>query len=232
MKIAVYTLTRDRLDYTKRSFRGLHLAGGHDFDHFVVDNGSQDGTVEWLRERQDVMLKELLLLEENVGISRASNLALDMISRSAVSYDLIMKFDNDCIILDKGMLQVMVDIFARKPGNRRYLLSPRVVGINRQPQRRTFVRHNGVKLGWVGQVGGLCHVTTGDLYQSFRYDERLPLAWGQDENFCTWARENGTQVGYVEDTLVEHCDTTNGQVERYPEYFERKWKEEELEAPA
>lgn len=225
MKIAIYTLTRDRLEYTQRSFQSLRGAAGMEYDHFVVDNGSEDGTPDWLHARSEYF-KELILLDENAGISVASNLALDHI-QAAGPYDLIFKVDNDCIFLDQKFLASFALIYERA-GRHEFMLSPRVVGINKQPHRRTTTRRDGTLIGWVGQVGGLCHVAPAKRYQEFRYNEHLPMAWGQDENLCTWMRSMDVKIGYVENLVVEHCDTTNGQVQRYPAYFERKWVEEEL----
>lgn len=48
MNIAVYTLTRDRIEYTQRSFAALRENAGCEFVHVIVDNGSEDGTVDWI----------------------------------------------------------------------------------------------------------------------------------------------------------------------------------------
>lgn len=228
MRVAIYTLTRDRLEYTKRSFQSLKGGAGCEYDHFVVDNGSEDGTPEWLHDHQDEF-KGVALVKENLGISAGANLALDMI-RDAGPYDLIFKVDNDCIFLGKDIIAGLVQVFTLKSRKQQLMLSPRVVGLNKQPLRRTSTRFSGIRVGWVSQVGGLCHAAPGWLYQRFRYNEHLPKAWGQDEQLCTWMISHGVKIGYVEDLLVEHCETTNGQVERYPEYFARKWREEEYEA--
>ncbi len=48
MRIAVLTLTRDRLDYTQHCFQTLQEFAGCDFDHYVLDQGSTDDTVDCL----------------------------------------------------------------------------------------------------------------------------------------------------------------------------------------
>lgn len=230
MKVAVYTLTRDRLEYTKRSFQSLRIAAGHPYDHYVIDNGSEDGTREWLSDRRDDFAN-VQLLDQNMGISGGANLALDAIAAHG-GYDLVFKMDNDCILLDKDLMKDIVNVYVNKSRRREYMLSPRVVGLNRQPKRSSTTRQNGTKIGWVRQVGGLCHVASAKRYLEFRYSEHLPKAWGQDEQICTWMHSRGVYIGYCEDVLVEHCDTTDGQARRYPEYFERKRHEEAYEATA
>ena len=48
MRVAVYSITRDRLEMTKQSFKALRQMAGCDIDHFVADNGSRPEMVEWL----------------------------------------------------------------------------------------------------------------------------------------------------------------------------------------
>ena len=48
---AVLTLCRDRLAYTQHCFETLRDNAGCDFDHFVLDQGSMDGTDEWLEQQ-------------------------------------------------------------------------------------------------------------------------------------------------------------------------------------
>ena len=129
MKVAIYTLTRDRLAYSKRCFRSLWQNAGYPVDHFVIDNGSADGTDEWLANNRN-RFALVCLCPTNIGISRASNLALDIIGDN---YDLIVKMDNDCEIVTANLVAEMVKVFRDAP--RPMMLSPRVEGINRQPKR-------------------------------------------------------------------------------------------------
>ena len=221
MKIAIYTLTRDRLEYTKHCFATLKAQSwGYPYDHFVFDNGSQDGTVDWLRHEY----KPFFLARDdyNKGISLASNILLSEIFHG--NYDLIIKMDNDCEVISPNILQQLTEIFA-EAGNR-FILSPRVEGINRQPKRIAHTLLGGRDIGITGIVGGLFHVVPVEVYRKYSYPEGLPLAKGQDDHFCHWANSNGIKTGYVEGLVVNHYETTNGQAQRFPEYFERKWKEE------
>jgi GT2 family glycosyltransferase len=97
--VAVFSLTYDRLEYTKKSFASLVKTAGYKFDHYVVDNGSTDGTQEWLMEQyKKKKLKQIKLNKSNEGISKASNDAIVMIkNHTNKPYDCIVKWDNDCI---------------------------------------------------------------------------------------------------------------------------------------
>lgn len=227
MKIAVYTLTRDRLDYTKRSFKSLAEKAGCDYDHFVVDNGSEDGTVAWLVENEH-KFKSVLCNDENKGISEASNQALEQIFIED-DYDLIIKMDNDCLVISDNMLSQIVEIYEDIPKYAaEYIFSPYVKGINNQPSRAGYIMYARRRIGLTGIVGGLFHIVPFEIYKHYRYPEGLPKAWGQDDHFCNSLVQKGCNFGYIEGLIVEHMDTTDGQAKKYPEYFKRKFKEEKL----
>jgi len=226
MRIALYTLTRDRLEYTQKCFQTLWDKSGVPFDHYVLDNGSQDGTPKWLTDNSD-KFKWIQRMPENVGISKGSNICLDAIFLN--DYDLVIKIDNDCEIVSENILGQIVEIYSSMGEfSPKYVLSPRVEGINRQPTRGRYDQIGGRNIGLTAIVGGLFHVVPAELYKKYRYPIHLPKAHGQDDTFCKWVKDNGGQVGYVEDLIVNHFETTNGQAQRFPSYFERKWKEEKL----
>jgi len=217
MKVAVYTLTWDRLEYTKHCLLALRKKAGYPYDHFIVDNGSADGTVGWLQENS---FHGLIFNKQNAGLSRSSNQALDAIR----GYDLIIKFDNDCEVVTDGILREIVEIYRSEGG--RYVLSPRVEGVNRQPERGWYSEVGGRRIGWTSIVGGLFQAAPAEIYEQYRYPEDLPKFRGQSAHFCSWVRANGGQVGYIEDLVVNHYEGTDRQVSRYPEYFRRKEQEE------
>jgi glycosyltransferase involved in cell wall biosynthesis len=228
MRVAVYTLTRDRLDYTRHCFGLLWEKAGYEYDHYVIDNGSQDETVEWLMHNQK-RFSVIHALGHNHGIAIASNIALGYIRDG--NYDLIIKIDNDCEIVTDGIIGSIVDLYGQKwtqyPYDKRWMLSPFVGGIVNQPGRSQDIWMGEHKVGVTSQVGGLFQVVPWAVVKDYRYPEDLPMARGHDSKFCEWFRRRGGQCGYIENLLVNHYETTDGQARRYPEYFERKRIEEQ-----
>lgn len=231
MNVAVYTLTRDRLDYTKYAFQTLAEKAGHSYDHFIIDNGSVDGTVQWLKENED-KFKRIIYNAENLGISKASNQALDAIfgidkphEHNHTFYDLIIKFDNDCEVLSENIIGQIVEIYQdqiEKNFAPRYVLSPYVEGLTKQPHRGRFVQLCRRRVGMTGIVGGIFHIVPAEIYANYRYPDNLPKAWGQDDDFCHYVKTHGGEVGYIEGLKVNHYETTTGQAQRYPDYFKHK----------
>jgi len=223
-KIAVLTLTRDRIEYTKKCFASLKENAGIKYDHFVLDNGSSDGTPDWLLDEYLVgNIKKPILEKENIGISRGFNKLLDKLSNE---YDLIVRFDNDCEVVTPNTLRKIAGIYYNHPEMAQVVLSPRVEGLNFPPQRYAKTKLDNLELGFTNIVGGIFQVVAAPIMRQFRFDEKLPKAYGQDQQFASWFISMGGKFAYVEDLIVNHFETTKGQEKRYPEYFKRKYKEE------
>lgn len=217
-RIAVFTVTMNRLDYTVRTFESLRSSTSTPFDHYIVDNGSTDGTLAYLAQHEDDFA-EVATNGENVGLDVATNQALDLIGEG---YDYIIKVDNDCEFVDPGWLEVLLEVCEAR--GRRIALSPRATGLG-PPHldgghpRYAFELCNGYTLGLSKHVGGLCLLAPAETYSGFRFKGNA-LHGNQDVLFSLHVRlDLGYEMGYVEDVRVRHMDTTQGQVSRYPEYF-------------
>jgi glycosyltransferase involved in cell wall biosynthesis len=222
--VGVFTLTRDRLAYTRACFHSLRAKSGRSFLHCVVDNGSTDGTKQWLRSQYRPHM--FLDLPQNVGISKGCNLALQAI-RQFWDVDLIVKFDNDCLVqTDRVLTRILASVNVVRRFFPLFVLSPRVTGIIHQPKRLKTLHIENVRVGCTSIVGGLFHSVPAYLYSAYRYPETLPPARGQDEHFCAWVLKSGGICGYLEDLEVEHIESTAVQARRYPRYFHRKHLEE------
>lgn len=221
MRIACYTLTRDRMAYSQLAFRSLKTKAGILYSHFVLDNGSTDGTQNWLR--WGYKPHWLKLLPENIGIAAGANMALDAIFAQG-DWDIVVKMDNDCEVVSPDILDHLSKLFADSRLDK-FVLSPRVEGIDHQPERRNYLIIKSRKVGVTNIVGGLFHVVPGYVYKEFRYNPATPRGGYNDHYFCKWFRQRGGMVGYVEDLVVRHMDTTGGQVKVYPEYTKRKLME-------
>lgn len=235
MKIAIYTVTMNRLEYTKHCFKTLQGKAGVEYDHYIVDNGSNDGTVEelkaWIDHLKDITRPKYfdgkvtaIFNEKNLGIGKACNQALDMIGND---YDLIIKFDNDCEVVSDNILKQIVEVYKGiKKYAPRYILSPRVGGIVNQPNRHRYNMLAGRRIGLTAMVGGLFLITDGNLNYRFNEENRRK---GNDTQICDWFKKNGGEVGYIEGLRVNHYKGTNQQAIDYPEYFKLKKDEEKNE---
>lgn len=99
-KILVITITRDRLETTQRYIGELKRKAGFEYRHIIVDNGSMDGTPEYLRKKGF----EVVGNSENEGIVRAWIRGVDYAVKHGFIPDYVMKFDDDCEIATEGIL--------------------------------------------------------------------------------------------------------------------------------
>lgn len=222
MKVAVFTLTWNRLKYTQACLALLWREWRQqEFDHFIWDNGSTDGTEEWLRavalrHKGDVYVHHH---PTNVGIKAPFRAFLN---RVGPDYDVIIKFDNDCEIITPGTLSRVVDAHEAAQGMRRALLiSPIVTGLGPDGQR---IRGDGGTSFELGAqpvssagLGGLFQAFSPHI-RDFRHG-RLDYA-GQDPEINRWWGEREWLRGYLKTCRVAHHKTTAKQVREYPSYFE------------
>lgn len=219
VRVAVLTLTRDRLEYTKHCFARLETFSGCEFDHYVLDQGSTDGTAEWLFDEWlpwDVGqgLKYVDRRFENLGICGGVNALLEKIDER--HYDVIVKFDNDCELTQPNTLR---DV-ARLTLEGGCLLSPRILGLNNPPPvMGTMMIGNEVILD-IPQIGGIFLSAPAWVYDHFTYHGN-DWGGGDDSEICWWFRQQGGVCGYVKRLEAWHYQTTSGQHAKYPEYFAR-----------
>lgn len=219
-RVAIFTLTMNRLDYTRQMISSLGSSTDVPFDHFVVDNGSVDGTRAFLESRPG-RITRVLFNDANVGLPGGWNQALDLVGSD---YDYVVKVDNDCEFVEAGWLEALIDVCEGR--GKRIVLSPYVEGLSLgneggHPRHETTTCAGHV-LGLSNHVGGLCLFVPSEAYQGFRFG-KTPMHGNNDVRFSLYARlKLGYEMGYVEDVRVRHIETTGGQHLRYPEYWQQR----------
>lgn len=82
MKLSIITLTYNKLDYTKNFIESLYKFT-KDFELIIVDNGSTDGTVEYLKSKPEI---KLILNAENQGFSKGNNQGIEIAQGEYVEF--------------------------------------------------------------------------------------------------------------------------------------------------
>lgn len=85
-------LTYNRLEYTKEALSALMNAPGGKI--YIIDNGSTDATVEWIKSQPWRISWTCLFNKNNLGIAGAMNQFLDLTYGSKY----VAKVDNDTVI--------------------------------------------------------------------------------------------------------------------------------------
>lgn len=220
LRVAIFTMTMNRLYYTKKCFEQLKKTAGYDYDHFVLDQASSDGTVEWLESHEDWFCG-VFYEKMNIGIAGGWNKVIEQI---AENYDIICKVDNDAYFLTQDWLKEFIEIFRRQ---RRIILSPYVEGLDAVPggvlrQSDTGVNYaliNDRVLGLTSHLGGIVFASPKELYNNFKFQE--DMKGNKDFILSQYAKSIGYQLAYFEEARVEHFEGTVGQHKRFPEHFKQ-----------
>ena len=104
--------TFNRLDYTKKCIASILGTTTDKIPYLitVVDNGSTDGTPEKLKEMFDNgLIDHLILLKENIGISKAQNLGW----KRHEEVPFYAKIDNDIVFNKRGWLDGIINTFEK-----------------------------------------------------------------------------------------------------------------------
>lgn len=215
LKVAIYTLTWNRLELTKVMAESLKTAD-YPYEWFVIDQGSTDGTVEWLKTQKATVFYN----QKNIGLAEGWNQALKAIPSD---YEILVKLDNDAQMLTQGWLKAMVELFKR---NATLLLSPYVEGLEKTPggvmrQRMNadspYSIINDTVLGAVPNIGGICFAHRKDMVKDWTFDARYE--GNKDYLLCQHARRSGYFPAYMEEFRISHQLGTSGQKDKYPDYF-------------
>ncbi len=130
MKVAAVTITYNRLELTKKTVESFYDKTSVDF-HLFVDNGSTDGTREYLKKFDHI------LLDKNYGIAYAFRQAV----LNLTGYDFILKLDNDVETVTPDIINRMLTFYEQNSIN--YICSP--VDLNLDKDYAPAVLGNQVK---------------------------------------------------------------------------------------
>lgn len=194
MKILIVTMTYNRLEMTKKYLGQLKDKAGCKFEHIVVDNGSSDGTPEWLKQNNYEVIPNV----KNLGIARAWEQAVDYaINELGFKPDLVGKFDDDCFIETDDILKKMVEFVSK---NKDCSVSPIDLNIDpsyipKRVNQQNKIGNNRVSI--TTHTGGMFVLMPIEAYNVIRGVEK-------DVNRGRVLIDNGFKNVYLKDLKVRH----------------------------
>ena len=204
-RILVITVTYNAMKWVDRCFGSLRDSR-HPVDVFVVDNGSSDGTAEYIRNHfPEVMLH---CTGENYGFGKANNIGLEYALANGYDYAYLLNQD----------AWVFPDTFDRlleaHDAHPEYgILSPvQMTASMERPDPRFKVKCLDKELSayesgriydvdfvmaahWL--VSRRCLLSTGGFSPAFRH-------YGEDDNFIHRALWKGYKIGFLAGTYAVH----------------------------
>jgi glycosyltransferase involved in cell wall biosynthesis len=216
-EVAVYTITHNKLDLTKRSFRMLRRYAGMEFDHYVFDNGSTDGTPEYLDGNEHIYQKHLA--KTNYGQNIAANILLD--EMMGQGYKWILRWDNDAIPKTRRFLKKLVHVAEMiYEAGHGCITSPKILKLENPPPAVGRGDDVGQPYDVVQILGGICRLHPAEFFQDWRFNQFGAKGFGEAAEVADRCSQINWGMIRLRNVKVEHAHGDSGQRDLYPELFD------------
>jgi hypothetical protein len=224
--ISLYTFTRGRELYVRRLVESLEQFGGGDvaFEHHVCFQGvdASNELKHFLKAGERAEWITCHFWDRNYGTGEGNNRIVPLLNGT-----LIMKLDEDAMIRSPDFFAHAMTVHQLVPDA---VFSPYPVGLIGHPggdkAEGHFVKYSEKMDTYytfrsVPHVGGMARIAPARIAKSIHCPYDLNENSGhEDEYFAQACLEMKTPMYYLENALiVEHQESTLGQMERYKKYF-------------
>ncbi len=233
--VSIIILVLNQLEHTRACLESLaaHVKVPHEI--IVVDNGSTDGTPEFLRQwRAAHENRAVIRNETNRGFSGGNNQGL-FIARG----DYLVLLNNDTIVT-RGWLENLLDVFNRHPGTGiAGPVSNNVSGRQRVEEAphgdlqempsfaEQWMRNHRHQSFEVSRAVGFCLVVKRQVIHAIGgLDERFGSGNFEDDDFCIRSQLAGFRIRIAVDAFIHHTgsQTFKGAKIDYRRAMQRNWE--------
>ena len=207
------------------------------YELIVLDNGSTDGTVEYLNEvneRKDPRVK-IIINPENSGFAGGNNIAIDQ-----ATGEFIMLLNNDTVIT-KGWLTNAVKHMENDPkcgmcgAVTNSIGNEAMIGVNYKNLKELasfafqYTRiHNNETYTNVDRLAMFCTLIRKDIMDKYgKLDANYQVGMFEDDDYAQVVKSAGYKLIIAEDVFVHHVNNASFkklQSEEYKKIFEKNKK--------
>ena len=230
VRINVGILTHNALEYTKRCINSLKRFATGPYNIFILDNGSEDGTCEWLAQLKDPNF-HCEPSPVNLGVVTGRNRLIEIMLPHLPKDGFVFFLDNDTEMT--GLWQdPFLKLFASHPE----------IGIVGKTGHKIIVHEESRELLPAPELhatpvdvmsGFTLWIRTATLRQVGGFDETLGLFWHEDDDYSVRAIAAGWEVVAMPDAPVFHHGHKSGAAfpgissggsPKNQSYLVRKWR--------
>lgn len=197
-KANLVSATFNRINDTLQALPNIKKTASADIPFMltVVDNGSTDGSVNALKSLyKEGIIDNLILLPENVGVSKAQNLGWKLFESQA---EIFGKVDNDVIFTKDNWLNPLIEVIDNAP-------EVGAIGYNCEAKNTYAIVQSGeVSYRFKGgNVGGACFFVTPQAHTQLGYwCEDFDKYGEEDADMGVRVMMSGLKNAYMNDEEV------------------------------
>jgi GT2 family glycosyltransferase/tetratricopeptide (TPR) repeat protein/2-polyprenyl-3-methyl-5-hydroxy-6-metoxy-1,4-benzoquinol methylase len=205
---SIVVVTWNELPYTQLCIESLRKYTHLPYELIVVDNGSTDGSLDWLRSQADV---RLIANPTNLGFPKAANQGI-----KAANGENILLLNNDTVVTPGWLRRMLERLYSRPEVGMVGPLSNFVSG----PQQidvpyKNLIELDGFAWDWgkthrgqsesIDRLVGFCLLMKREVIEKIGLlDERFEMGCFEDDDLCRRALEAGYELLICKDAFVHH----------------------------
>jgi len=235
-KTSIIIPVLNQLRYTKMCLENIFRYTNGDFEIIVVNNGSKDGTKEYLEQNQKT---RSIHNQENLGFARAINQGISM-----ATGEYIVVLNNDCLVSEEWLERMIwvaqeekigvVGVMSNFVGSSQLIEADikKLEAIPQFAQKVCLEKHHC--FFYVKRVAGLCMLIKKEVIDKIGgFDPRFGIGSFEDDDFCLRALLSGYKNAIAQDVFVYHFGSVTFRAEKIDkgaifkenwEKFKTKWK--------
>lgn len=214
MKTSIIILTYNKLEYTKQCIDSIRkYTQPESYEMIVVDNNSNDGTVEWLKEQCDI---KTIYNKENYGFPKGCNQGIEV-----ACGDNILLLNNDTIVTSNWLENLVTCLYS---ANEIGAVGPvtnscsnyqaiKVDYVNVDTMQEFAIKYNISKSQlWEERlklIGYCLLIRKAVVNEIGLLDERFSPGNFEDDDYSVRIRKAGYKLLLCKDTFIHHYGSTS-----------------------
>ena len=206
---SIIILTYNQLEYTKLCIESIRKFTPQDsYEIIVVDNGSSDGTVDWLKEQNDI---KVILNKENLGFSKGCNQGINV----SIGENILL-LNNDTIVTPNWLYNMdrslwKEDKIAAVSCMSNYVTNNQQIEVeytniySMLAFALNFNILNFDKHDQMDKLIGFCMMIKKEVINKIGLlDENFLIGNFEDDDYCLRMRKAGYKLILCKDTFIHH----------------------------